>query len=142
MPDVPAGSAVSATDAVSKKQPLWVHKANDALMAAAATYPDAWFDSPWEGHLVAKVRKKVFVFFSPDEPLLRLTFKLPESHSAATAEPWCGPTGYGLGRSGWVSTEITRARDLDLPLMREWLDESYRAIAPVTLVRRLDSPRV
>jgi predicted DNA-binding protein (MmcQ/YjbR family) len=47
------------------------------------------------------------------------------------------PTGYGLGKSGWVTLKF----GLDLPVsvdqLLRWVDESYRAVAPKTLVRNL-----
>ncbi|HEV8548834.1 MAG TPA: MmcQ/YjbR family DNA-binding protein, partial [Polyangiaceae bacterium] len=36
----------------------------------------------------------------------------------------------GLGKAGWVTASFPRGRDVPLPLVKEWLDESYRAIAP------------
>lgn len=54
--------------------------------------------------------------------------------------PFTQPTGYGLGRSGWVT--LTCA-DSELPpaeMLERWIDESYRAQAPKRLVRTLDEP--
>ena len=49
------------------------------------------------------------------------------------------PTGYGLGRSGWVT--FTPGPDEMPPLeqFREWVEESYRAQAPRRLVKELDA---
>jgi predicted DNA-binding protein (MmcQ/YjbR family) len=42
-------------------------------------------------------------------------------------------TGYGLGRAGWVSVRLGEGQ-LDYELLREWIDESYRAVAPKRLL--------
>ena len=43
------------------------------------------------------------------------------------------PTGYGLGRSGWVTARFGPGDDVPLDLIRRWLVESYRAVAPKKL---------
>ena len=54
------------------------------------------------------------------------------------ALPFTEPTGYGLGKSGWVSFTC-RAKDVPpMSMLREWIEESYRAVAPKTLGRQLD----
>ncbi len=114
---------------------------HDELLAYALGFPEAWEDHPW-GEAVAKVRKKVFVFFgvAREERLLHLSVKLPESGQFVLAEPWAAPTGYGLGKSGWVSIEIGAgtANPPDAQYLRDLIDESYRAVAPKTLVKQLD----
>ena len=44
------------------------------------------------------------------------------------------PTGYGLGKSGWVSVQFAPREKPPMDLMRAWIDESYRAVAPKKLV--------
>ena len=111
------------------------------LREHALTLPEAWEDHPW-GENVTKVRKKVFVFHGADEGDYRpnLTVKLTDSHDAALAFPEAAPTGYGLGRSGWVTLPVDAA---DLPpaeVLCDWIEESYRLVAPKTLAARLDAP--
>ena len=50
--------------------------------------------------------------------------------------PFAEPTGYGLGKSGWVSARF-EGTSPPLPVLCRWIDESYRAIAPKTLVKAL-----
>ena len=110
------------------------------LLKAALAYPEAWEDHPW-GETVVKVRKKVFVFLGhPDDPNVDfgLSVKLPESKDFALTLPYTAPTGYGLGKAGWVSATFTKGTKPDVELLLEWLDESYRAVAPKTLVKQLD----
>ena len=107
----------------------------------ALGYPEAWEDFPW-GEAVVKVRKKVFVFLGhPGDPDVSfgLSVKLPESKEPALTLPYTEPTGYGLGKAGWVTATFTKDVRPDLDLLLEWIDESYRAVAPKTLVKRLDT---
>jgi predicted DNA-binding protein (MmcQ/YjbR family) len=107
--------------------------------AFAAGLPEAWEDHPW-GESVFKVGKKVFVFFGedvPDRPF-GFTVKLPESNAQALALPWVVPPGYGLDRGGWVSA--TPPDDIPFDLVAEWIEESYRAVAPRKLAAQL-APR-
>jgi len=103
-----------------------------ALRKAAKGYPGAWEDHPW-GETVYKVGKKVFVFLGVDhgDGSLGMSVKLPDSNEAATTMfSWCEPTGYGLGKAGWVSAHFEKKDDVPVDLLKEWLDESYTAIAP------------
>jgi predicted DNA-binding protein (MmcQ/YjbR family) len=110
------------------------------LRAFALSLPGASEDFPW-GERVVKVNRKVFVFLGSDErartrpPLI--TVKLDESHGHAMAIEGAEPTGYGLGRSGWVSVPVT-AEGVTLDLLRDLIEESYRIIAPKRLVAELD----
>ena len=56
--------------------------------------------------------------------------------------PFAKPTGYGLGKSGWVSAEIPLGEAPPVALFKEWIEESYRAQAPKTLVKQLDGGAV
>jgi predicted DNA-binding protein (MmcQ/YjbR family) len=83
---------------------------------------------------VAKVGKKVFVFFGgdpesagPDAPV-HLSLKLPQSHEEALALPFTEPTGYGLDRGHWVT--IHAPVDWPAEMLFDWIEESYRAVAP------------
>ena len=114
--------------------------ARSRLLQRALTYPEAWEDHPW-GESVVKVRKKVFVFLGvPDTDHFGCSVKLPESGPFVLAEDFAEPTGYGLGKAGWVSLTFARDdRDVPLDLLFELIDESYRAVAPKTLVKQLDA---
>ena len=111
------------------------------LQAFALSLPNVSEDFPW-GERVAKVNGKVFVFLGPDErsgpPLM--TVKLVESHGHALAVEGAEPTGYDLGRSGWVNVPL-RAEGVTLDLLRDWIEESYRIVAPKRLIAELDRLR-
>jgi predicted DNA-binding protein (MmcQ/YjbR family) len=101
--------------------------------------PDAWEDHPW-GESVAKVGKKVFVFFgadADDDPTdgpVHLSVKLPESQDEALALPFTEPTGYGLDRGGWVT--VHAPADWPPEMLTDWIAESYGAVAPKAKRRR------
>jgi predicted DNA-binding protein (MmcQ/YjbR family) len=103
----------------------------------ALGFPEAREDFPW-GERVAKVRDKVFVFLGRDEEGLGLTVKLPSSGLMALGLPFASPTGYGLGKSGWVTARFGPNETPPVDLLRKWIDESYRAVAPKELVKALD----
>jgi predicted DNA-binding protein (MmcQ/YjbR family) len=110
-----------------------------ALRAYALTFPEAREDFPW-GERVVKVRDKVFVFLGRDDAEIGVTVKLPSSGLMALGLPFASPTGYGLGKSGWVTARFGPANKPPMDLLRKWIDESYRAVAPKELVKKLDAP--
>lgn len=110
-----------------------------ATLERALTYPETCEESPW-GERVVKVRKKVFVFVGQHDGGFTVTTKLPLSGSMALQLPFASPCGYGLGKSGWVTARFPKGEDVPLELVEAWLDESYRAVAPKTLVKQLGVP--
>jgi predicted DNA-binding protein (MmcQ/YjbR family) len=108
-----------------------------SLRAFALQYPEAYEDFPW-GERVIKVRNKIFVFAGCNEEGLGFCAKLPQSSRVALIHPFTKPAGYGLGKSGWVEARFGPDDDVPLELLKEWIDESYRAVAPKKLVALLD----
>jgi predicted DNA-binding protein (MmcQ/YjbR family) len=108
------------------------------LLEFALSLPEAWEDHPW-GESVAKVGKKVFVFFGDDAPERERAFtvKLRESHEEASALPWTADPGYGLGRGGWLTVDAPE--DAPMDLLRSWVTESYRLVAPKRLAALVPS---
>lgn len=110
-----------------------------ALREFALRFPEAYEEFPWE-HRAMKVKKKIFVFLgNNEEGGLALSVKLPYSHREALLLPFTTPTGYGLGKSGWVSASFGKKSKPPLPILCEWIVESYRAVATKTLVKQLDA---
>ena len=105
-------------------------RAKAALRRYALTFPDSWEDHPW-GEDVAKVGKKVFVFFGrPPDVALMVGVKLPTSLLYARSRRFTVPFGYGMDRHGWVAAHFKASDDVPVDLMKEWIAESYEAIAP------------
>jgi predicted DNA-binding protein (MmcQ/YjbR family) len=110
------------------------------LLEYALGVPEAWADHPW-GETVVKVRKRIFVFLGTDDPERPpgMGLKLAMFHEQALSVPGAAPSGYGLGRSGWVSIPLgpdTPALDT----LQDWVVESYRLVAPRRLGDRLRPP--
>ena len=110
------------------------------LQAVALALPGSWEDYPWDER-VMKVRKKIFLFLTKDDDLadiLHVGLKLPDSAEEALTFPFVEPTGYGLGRAGWVSARFTPKDRPPVDILSDWVDESYRAIAPKSFIAELD----
>lgn len=92
----------------------------------------------WGGEPTFRVRGKNFVFTSPDAS--SITVKLPAEEAVAViaTDPDASPTGYGLGRHGWVSISLSRR-----PSQARWREieelvrTSYTLIAPQKLARQV-----
>ncbi len=111
--------------------------AEAALRAHALSYPDAREDFPW-GERVVKVRGKVFLFLGKGESL-SLSVKLPGSGIVALGLPFTAPTAYGLGKSGWITARFAKGEKPPIEMLKQWIDESYRAVAPKRLAAALDA---
>jgi predicted DNA-binding protein (MmcQ/YjbR family) len=115
-------------------------KAAAALRKHALGYPETMEDFPW-GHSAFKVKRKVFLFtyLCDEEGFLSLSVKLPISGKMALALPFAAPTQYGLGKSGWVTARFYATDEIPLDMLKEWLDESFRAIAPKKVLAMLEA---
>ena len=87
----------------------------------------------WGDHPTFRVRGKNFVF--SDQAATSLSLKLPKEESAAVVatDPSVEPSGYGLGRHGWVSLSVDS--DADWGQLEEWVRTSYTLVAPKKLAR-------
>lgn len=127
----PCGNAVMA-------KPGGIRRYEHAMRDEALTYPEVHEDFPW-GERAMKVKGKVFLFLSCDGAQLSMSMKLPSSRHAALMMPFAKPTGYGLGKAGWVTSQFRGDDAPPLDILRAWLGESYRAVAPKTLVKQLEA---
>jgi predicted DNA-binding protein (MmcQ/YjbR family) len=116
----------SSTDAALKE-----------LRAFGLEYPGAHTKSPWPGHLDLAVNDKTFAYLSLEGEPVRISCKLPQSSDEALSLPFTAPTEYGLGKSGWVSATFADDQAVPVDLLKQWIDESYRAQAPKRLSRGL-----
>jgi predicted DNA-binding protein (MmcQ/YjbR family) len=107
-----------------------------SVLAFALELPEAYLDHPW-GEDVAKVNEKVFAFLGTgDRADPAMSVKLHDSREQALFSPGAEPTGYGLGRAGWVTVPFKDAPPLGV--LEDWVEESYRMVAPKRLVAVLD----
>lgn len=114
-------------------------KAAASLRKHALGYPETIEDFPWE-HSAFKVKGKIFLFTFLDENkgVLSLSIKLPVSGKMALTLPFASLTAYGLGKSGWVTCQFAANNAIPLDMLKEWVDESFRAIAPKRVVGQLE----
>ena len=121
-------------------------KSHDAvqrkLKKFGLAYPEAHSKSPWPGHDDLAVRNKTFAYLSCEGEPLSVSCKLPLTGQMALTLPFASPTGYGLGKSGWVTATFGPNDAPPLDMLQDWIDESYRTQAPKKLVATLpDDPR-
>ena len=115
------------------------HGRCDSIEEFALSLPEAWPDTPW-GDRVVKVGKKIFLFVSgPDAERPVVTVKVPDSRDHALSYPEAFPTRYGLGKHGWVTIYVDTVPDEEQEVLLDFVEESYRAVATKTLVKRLDA---
>ena len=112
-------------------------KAEAALARFGKRFPEVTEDYPW-GHRTLKVRGKAFVFMSLEDGCFGLSVKLPQSNGPALLLPFAQPTGYGLGKSGWVTARFGPKDKVPVALLETWLEESFRAVAPKRIAALLD----
>jgi predicted DNA-binding protein (MmcQ/YjbR family) len=110
----------------------------EKVLEFALSFPETAVEHPW-GEDVVKVKGKIFVFAGPTGSK-RMTVKLEESHAHALATEGAERTGYGLGDSGWVTVPL-RAPGVSLDILRDWVEESYRIVAPKRVLEKLDAIR-
>ncbi|HTA88134.1 MAG TPA: MmcQ/YjbR family DNA-binding protein [Polyangiaceae bacterium] len=114
-----------------------VRKVRAKLREFALSLPESSEDLPW-GERVTKVKKKVFVFLGRDmDAHFGLGVKLTKSNKSALALEATAPMGYGLGKSGWVSARFEAGATPTFDLLRDWVLESYCAVAPKSLAARV-----
>jgi predicted DNA-binding protein (MmcQ/YjbR family) len=90
----------------------------------------------WDGEPTFRVRGKNFIF--TDRTASGLSVKQPKEEAAAVVatDPGATPTGYGLGRHGWVSVRVgDAADDARWRQIEEWVRTSFTLVAPKTLAK-------
>lgn len=110
------------------------HPSAKDLRKAALAFPETVEDFPW-GHSAFKVAgKKAFLFMGEDEDGgWSCSMKLPFRNEEALKIKGASPTEYGLGKSGWVSFRFTAKAKAPMAKLADYLDESWRAVAPKKL---------
>jgi predicted DNA-binding protein (MmcQ/YjbR family) len=82
-----------------------------------------------------RARKKNFMFVGEKGDHVRLMVRLGPSadKAAGLADP-----RVEVGKHGWVTINCAATDAPDIDLLLQWVIESYRLLAPKTLVRELD----
>jgi predicted DNA-binding protein (MmcQ/YjbR family) len=92
----------------------------------------------WGGEPTFRVGGKNFIFASPDVTTITVKLSKGEADAVVATDSQVTPTGYGLGRHGWVSIGLghrpsqARWREIE-----EWVRTSYTLIAPRRLARHV-----
>ena len=92
----------------------------------------------WDGEPTFRVNGKNFVF--TDKKATGVSVKLPkdEAEAVCATDPLAAPTGYGLGRHGWVSVQLGPKPSKDRwQQVEEWVRTSYTLVAPKKLARQV-----
>lgn len=92
----------------------------------------------WGGEPTFRVRGKNFVFSSQDATYLSVKLPKEEAIAVVESDPVVDPTGYGLGRHGWISFPLPEdASEERWEEVIEWIETSYTLVAPKTLAREV-----
>jgi predicted DNA-binding protein (MmcQ/YjbR family) len=118
--------------------PATLVKLEDAMRTRALGYPQSEEAFPW-GERAIKVKGKTFLFMRLGDSELSFSVKLPRTGIQALAMPFAKPTEYGLGKSGWVTVRLAKATKALTDQCIDWIDESYRAVAPKRAVAAMDA---
>lgn len=110
----------------------------DKLREFGLTYPGAHIKSPWPNHRDLAVKDKTFAYLSVHGMPFSISCRLKTTHIQALDLHFTEPTGYGLGKWGWVTATIETG-SIPVELFKKWIEESYRTQAPKKLLRELDS---
>jgi predicted DNA-binding protein (MmcQ/YjbR family) len=90
----------------------------------------------WGGEPTFRVNGKNFVFAGHE--FTGISVKLPKEEATATVacDEAVTPTGYGLGKHGWVSVELpAKPSAARWQQIEEWIRTSYTLVAPKKLAR-------
>ena len=106
-----------------------------ALPEAQLVLIEAWGDEP-----TFRVNGKNFIFAAQDGRGLSVKLPKEEAEAVVATDERCTPTGYGLGRHGWVSISLEDdVEDVDWTEIAEWIESSYLLVAPKRLTRNWES---
>jgi predicted DNA-binding protein (MmcQ/YjbR family) len=110
----------------------------EQVKQAALEYPGAELAVILGDHEVIRVKDKVFVWLNDEDGGCGFGLRLPFSQDAALQLPFVEPMGYGMAKWGWVGARFKKGDDVPMEMVLEWVEESYRKVAPKKLVAQLD----
>lgn len=117
-------------------------RAEAALTAYGLSFPETFAGPGWQTTRALYVRKKMFcVFGAKGEALdaLTLIMKLPISAGMAEELPFVRPARGWYKQHNWITAHFAADDDVlaELETLRGWLKQSYIAVAPKTLGKKL-----
>ncbi len=92
----------------------------------------------WGGEPTFRVRGKNFVFANHEGTGITVKLSKEEAEAVVATVDDAHPTGYGLGRHGWISVDLPKRLSRDRwEEVEEWILTSYTLVAPKTLARQV-----
>lgn len=119
-----------------RKATTEAERAEAELREFALAFPDATKELS-RGYCAIKVRKRVFAVLGAHDEGLDVEAKLPRSSKVALLLPFARPANAGRAVCGWVAAHFGPDERPPIGLLEEWIEESYRAVAPKKLVAQL-----
>ena len=128
---------------------MWTMAASswDEIRAFALQYPRAIEDLPWDTPVVKVdhppgriingfVYGPMFLWLGhSDAPDPAVGVKLTAAYDEAVATARVTPMKHsGLGHWGWLTIRLA---SIDGDLLHDWIDESYRNVAPKALIKQI-----
>jgi predicted DNA-binding protein (MmcQ/YjbR family) len=90
----------------------------------------------WGGEPTFRVRGKNFVFCHPEGRSISVKLPMEEAAAVVGSDPDVEPTGYGMGRHGWISCQLPARPSADRWCeVEEWIRTSYTLVAPKKLAQ-------
>jgi len=90
----------------------------------------------WDGEPTFRVNGKNFIFTNPEASMISVKLPKEEATAVVATDARVEPTGYGLGRHGWISVTIPRdSGNKQWREIEEWVRTSYTLVAPKRLAR-------
>ena len=89
----------------------------------------------WGDHPTFRVNGKNFVFCDGTAEHLSLKLSKEEAAAVVATDPHVTPTGYGLGRHGWIALDLIRPDEERWVQVEEWVRTSYTLVAPKRLAK-------
>jgi predicted DNA-binding protein (MmcQ/YjbR family) len=118
------------------------HPDAKTLRKAALGYPGVAEEFPWDHHAYKTPNKKAFLFLTGRaDGGFTCTMKLPYRNEEALRLKGAEPTGYGMAKSGWVTFVYSGRAKPPMTKLIDYLDESWRAVAPKKLSRIFAPPQ-
>jgi predicted DNA-binding protein (MmcQ/YjbR family) len=117
----------------TKKSSNMVRLEEIALALPEATRVDI---EAWDGEPTFRVNGKNFIFTDADATGISVKLAKDEAEAVVATDPDVEPTGYGLGRHGWISVRLgARPNAARWREVEEWIRTSYTLVAPRRLAK-------
>ena len=108
----------------------------DIVRELALAYPESREERT--ENCIFKVRDKVFAALGWEKGRFWVSVKLLDSRRDALKRVFVRPEPAELGQHGWVRCMFGPCDEFTLDLITDWIEESFRLVAPKKLLGRMD----